>query len=465
MQTTNDEMTAAKNRNPIISAPAIAPSPKNASTTVSLFIVLLALVYGCHIRYMGITQTVVDTPIRADASDYFYYAENIHSLGIYSRAHNFESPSLPQPDALRAPGFPFFASIFMSATPYSAVKQTLIAQTFLQIVAFCLLTLVFLRTLQPTLAAIACFAVWSFPHFVTINTYYLSESLFTSLLLLSGFTLWASDTGKNTKALIACGLLFGLAALTRSVVEYFPIFILALTCLFSREHFKNVLVFSTAAIIPIAAWKARNLLAIGHTSDATLMLNALYHGSFPDFMYNGDPNSFGAPYRFDPDSEKVYNGLEATLNVIWNRATNNLTEYIAWYTFGKQVYMWSWSIVAGAGDIFIYPIIESPYLRLPDMIFSRAVHHFSHPFWVVFGLFSAAFFSTYNLRHNKITHPPTLVIGCSLLIVYIVLITAITAPYPRYAIPFKWILIFLSIYSIQVFSIWLHKMIQTQKFA
>lgn len=451
----------------------ITVNPNNHETTlkttkgsillIPIVIALFSIVYGCHLRYMGFTQTIIDSPLRADANDYFNYAKNLHTFGIYSREYANDNSQPPEPDALRSPGFPLFASLFVSTNPYFSVRQTLAAQTIIQIISFCLLSFIFFKTLKPFFASVASLLIWSFPHFVTINTYYLSESLFTSLLVLSLFFLWLNEQIKSDSSIALCGLLFGLAAITRPVVEYFPIFIFLLVVLFNRRHFKKTLWFLTAAIIPIIGWKIRNLLAIGQISDPTLMVTTIYHGSFPNFMYNGDPTTFGFPYRFDPDAEKVSSGLKATLSIIWDRANKNLLEYITWYTFGKQIYMWGWSIVNGAGDIFIYPIIKSPYLYLPDMMSSRALHYFTHPFWVISGLAGAVSFSFASLRGKAFQHQPLLVTMCSLLIVYLALIAAVTAPFPRYSIPVKWILFYLSIYSLQIIGVWLFKMIQIKK--
>ncbi len=128
--------------------------------------------------------------------------------------------------------------------------------------------------------------------------------------------------------LLLAGLLIGLAALVRPVIEYFPIFLLILCALFSRIYFKAALLISISALAPIILWKLRNITTIYALSDTTLMINGLYHGSFPNFMYNGDPNTFGFPYRFDPRANEVYQGVGATLNILKEKFIEKPWDYL-----------------------------------------------------------------------------------------------------------------------------------------
>jgi hypothetical protein len=69
-----------------------------------LAVVLLAL----EMRLTAVQLTEVDSPLRADALDYFSYAYNMVNGGYYSRI--LPDPQVvaaePQQDFLRSPGFP-----------------------------------------------------------------------------------------------------------------------------------------------------------------------------------------------------------------------------------------------------------------------------------------------------------------------------------------------------------------------
>ena len=335
---------------------------RNRYTHVFAYLLIgISIIYGIHVRYMAVTHTEIYLPIRADAFDYYNYAANLARWGIFSKQKiDKDYKESPKPDALRSIGFPAFASLFASEDTKASVQNVLIAQTLVQIVCFTLLSVVILKLLGVGWGVLAIFLLWSFPHFVSINTYYLTESLFTSVLALTVFSAWYfSDKQKFTLAgLIVCGLLIGVASLVRPVIQYFPFFVLLLSVFFYRKELPKALIFVGCALAPVLLWKLRNIIVIGVTSDPTLMINALYHGSFPGFMYNNDPSSFGFPYRFDPRAQEYYEGVGVTLGLIWERALNSPLEYINWYLLGKQNFLWQWSIVSGQGDIFIYPIIK-----------------------------------------------------------------------------------------------------------
>ncbi len=433
---------------------------KNLKSADKLFILLILIFigYGLHVRNVTISQTVVDGPIRADAFDYYNYSQNLSSYHIFSRQSAQQLETQPiTPDALRSPGFPFFASFFYSKDPGLTIQRTLSAQTIVQIVSFLLFTVFLIFTLGLRWSTPAIFLLWSFPHFASINTYYLSESIFTSFLTLIVFTTWLFDKRIPCPRVgaVIVGLLIGVTTLIRPTIEYFPLFLVLFTLLFNRKNLKNTIILSFAALVPIILWKIRNLLSIGQLSDPTLMINGLYHGSFPNFMYNNDPDSFGFPYRFDPRANEVYEGVGATLSIIFERFLKSPLEYIHWYAIGKQQYLWQWGIISGQGDIFIYPTIESPYYNLPDLKFTHLLNKIFHIAWIPIGLIS-----TFVVLARARIFPNTLnksILILALIAGYSVLIHVLVAPFPRYGIPFKIFLIPLSIILIKEATEWLLK--------
>lgn len=427
----------------------IQPREERFSLGLGL-LVIISILFGMHLRYVALIGTEVDDPLRADARDYFAYAYNISEFGVYSRVLPGESS--PEPDALRSPGFPFFASFFISETIGASITDLLWGQAVLQIICLLAFSYIIYRLLGQIYGAIAILLLWTFPHFVTINTYYLSESLFFSVLCLIAFFSWLyfQPGWQKRSILVVVGLLIGVGALVRPVLEYLPLFLLGVFCVFSRGSVRPVLWVALSAAIPILAWKIRNFYAIGSFSDSTLMANGLYHGSFPGFMFNGIPESFGFPYRFDPMATAVSGDVGATLAVIWERFVNSPIEYLQWYLWGKQSFLWQWGIVAGQGDIFIYPTVKSPYYSLGDVVASRNIHHLLHAGWVIVGALSAIGLLFWAFVRNKVDNSIKPWLLFSLIILYAALMHAVTAPFPRYGIPFKIFLIPLCLFGIKV---------------
>jgi hypothetical protein len=421
--------------------------------------VVITILYGLHLRNTAYKYTIVDQPIRADAYDYYFYAKNLAEFGVFSRkSKGVTRENPPVADALRSPGFPALASLFMNPSPGATISTTIAAQTILQVVCFLLLTFMFIKWLGLGWSIPAIILLWTFPHFVSINTYYLTESLFTSGLALFIFLYWyfSGERFVSAKGAIMCGLLLGLLALVRPVVQYMPWFISVAVLFQYRQAYRRVAIFLGMALLPIIAWKIRNLVAIGATSDPTLMINALYHGSFSGFMYNGIRESLGFPYRFDPHANEVKAGVGATLTLIGERFLAAPFKYLEWYLFGKQMFLWRWDILAGAGDIYIYPIFRSPYLTLPDMQWSHALNKIIHPYWIIGGFVSVVAILIRFFKSRASVQP--IVYLLVLIIMYVTLIHEIVAPFPRYSIPFKVALIAVAALGLKELTQWIMRL-------
>ena len=398
------------------------------------FFIFFLIVIGIYLRFLAIQHSLVDTPIRADARDYYSYAMNMHEWGVYSK--EYQAVKSPEPDALRSPGFPWFAYLFYASNQDVFVKNILIAQTIFQIISFTFLSLILYRFYGAIVALISCWFLWTFPHFVNINIYFLSESLFTSLLAgLIGMGI-LSHFSEHRKMLysVCFALLLGLAILVRPILQYFPLFLFVILFIYHRKVTCPAIVFLMIALLPMLLWGGRNLLTIGQWSDPTLMINGLYHGSFPWFMYHDLPESFGFPYHFDPQANEVYQGVGRTLEIIYERFVADPANYTRWYLAGKQFYLWQWSIIAGQGDIFIYPTLTSPYYDEQTSLLTYAVNKFIHLFWLVVAFLGLGIMIKKIIKRENV-HLGLFII--SAIFLYAILIHIIVAPFPRYGIPFK----------------------------
>lgn len=108
--------------------------------------------------------------------------------------------------------------------------------------------------------------------------------------------------------------------------------------------------------------------------------------------------------------------------------------YIRWYLVGKQFYLWQWSIIAGQGDIFIYPTLTSPYYDEQVSLLTHTVNKFIHLFWLVISFLGLGVIIKRILKRENV-HFGLIVVGAIFL--YAILIHIIVAPFPRYGIPFK----------------------------
>jgi len=403
----------------------------------SWLLLMLIVVLGAALRFQAISTTVVNNPIRADARIYYFAALNLERWSVFSKAE--PSESAPKPDAFVQPGLPFAITPLIE---YPPTERMLFHINTIQAILgtlTILLTFSFFRLFTtPTIALGAALLTAISPHLVVMTTYLLTETLFTFLLMscmvVFGYALRKEQT---VLAVIAGGLL-GLSALTRATTEYLPLFMLPFFFwLTTRRVFMQVVLpAALTALAIIAAWKLRNLIAIGAFSDPTLMVSALHHGIYPEFQFNGIPETLGIPYRFDPFTSQI-SGAGSILSELVRRAADEPLHYLWWYLIGKQVSLLSWNMIDGMGDIFIYPITASPYLDRSLFKATRVAALWLH---APLSIAAVAGCGIALIRPNwlglaEATRGPAQFVA--VLVLYFFAIHFVGAPYPRYGIPLR----------------------------
>ncbi len=141
--------------------------------------VLLILFLAYFFRVVMVDNTILPTPIRNDAREYYSYALNMKFNNTYSR--NFPKSVVdpaytPKPDKVRPPGYSLFLYPFVKFPPdMDMVHQVQFAQviidTFTVLVAFGFFKLF----LSYRLALFTSFLVAISPHLIAMNIYILTE--------------------------------------------------------------------------------------------------------------------------------------------------------------------------------------------------------------------------------------------------------------------------------------------------
>lgn len=403
----------------------------------SWLLLMLIIVLGAALRIQAISTTVVNNPIRADARIYYFAALNLERWSVFAKAE--PSESAPKPDAFVQPGLPFAITPLIE---YPPTERMLLRINTIQAILgtlTILLTFSFFKLIAtPTIALGAALLTAISPHLVVMTTYLLTETLFTFLLM--GYMLFFGYALRNENIVLAviAGCLLGLSALTRATTEYLPLFMLPfLYWATSRRVFLQiVLPTALTALAIIAAWKLRNLFAIGAFSDPTLMVSALHHGIYPEFLFNGIPETRGIPYRFDPFTSQI-SGAYSILTELVHRASDEPLHYVWWFLVGKQVSLLSWNMIDGMGDIFIYPITASPYLDQSLFKVTRVAALWLHAPLSIAAIVGCgiALIRPSWLRLAEATRIPTQLVA--ILVLYFFAIHFVGAPYPRYGIPLR----------------------------
>lgn len=402
---------------------------------------LLVLIIGLYLRVGAVINTVIDTPIRADARLYYLYGLNLKNHHVFSKTMPGETLV---PDAFAPPLYPMVIAPFLENPPNDKMLVNIgLAQAVLGAVTI-LFAFSLFRMLAGQLAGIVAATLTAIsPHLISMTVYVLTETLFTFFMMggLAGLTY--AITRNNIFIAIFSGVLIGLGALTRSTLEYFPLFVLlagGILFYFRRlesKNFRQIFFFAIAALAVVGVWKMRNLVMTGAFSDPTLAISTLHHGMYPDFMVDGRPESRGIPYRFDPRTIEITKSLSSVLQEIAHRFIEAPLQYFQWYLLGKPISLMSWSDAAGWGDIFVYAPIVSPYFSSAPFQWTRSCMLHTHVLLMLLG--SLAMFLMFLKPGLMRLTGAQAVAGMvvALLVAYFFLLHMIGAPFPRYGIPLR----------------------------
>ena len=421
-------------------------------------LIFLIAALGFYLRVRSVHETHVIAPLRADAGQYFAYAYNLRHKGTYSydvgNPHDLSSPV--RPDAMRPPGYPLFLMGFVDGLPNEGmISRIMLTQAIVSgltiMAAYCF----FLHVLPAVLSLSACLIIAISPHLIVMNSYILTETLFCFLLVILGWQAGRFARRPGSWAVLSLGLLMGLLALVRSSMQYMPlVFGLFLIVHWGwKRGFEYAVVCGFGFALVLSPWIGRNLLTLNRAADDRLAVSFLHHGIYPNFTYEGSPESYGYPYRFDPRSQEISQDTNSVLKEIKRRFWEEPTRHLMWFILKKPVSFWSWNIVQGMGDAFVYPVSDSPY-------FSDHLFQWSH--WMSFHLHWSMV--VLALCGSVLVWFPVSLLGistsvqftarfCSVLLLYFTLIHMIGVPFPRYSVPLRPFLYGMGLYTVYVLII------------
>jgi 4-amino-4-deoxy-L-arabinose transferase-like glycosyltransferase len=429
---------------------ALSAVPGSARRHALLVALLLCL--SAFVQLVTANRTVVDHPLRADAGEYFSYAWNLSRHGVYSIDPTWQrapEATPPTPDAYRPPGYPLFLLALGDPEPTDAfVRKAVLAQALLGVLGVWLLFALARRFLPFPWALAAAVPAALSPHLAVIGSCLLSETLFGVLLL--GATL-ATVRAAGSRHLGWCalaGVLWGAATLVRSTAGLFPPLLLAAALLPRLRAWRAPAALAFAVFLAsLSPWVLRNQSPSVAKPASSLMVKALAHGSYPGFMYEDRPESFGYPYRFDPRADEVARDLPSVLAHIGGRFRAQPMRYLRWYLLGKPGYFLAWGHVQG-WDVLVYPVIHSPWYEDRAFVLLRLLSQLAHWPLMVLGLLGAALAWTPRAA-SMLGSQRTLGLRlCSALVGYGVAFHVIVAPFPRYGLPFRPLLYALALFAL-----------------
>ncbi len=406
-------------------------------------VVLVAiLLCSALIQWTNIRETHVVAPGRPDAASYVSYAYNLREYGVYSRDRtwNAPTPSRPVADSVSPPGYPLFLVPFMRGAPdMDFMARVVLAQAGLGVISTLLVFLLAARILHPMLACTVALLAAITPQLSVISVYVLTESLFTCLLLASTWAFVRATQSTRTNAWLLAGFLFGLCCLVRPTLQALPPLALAVIALVPRwRHWLRGALLATACWAALLApWVVYQRSLPRDSDQPSLFRATIYHGSFPDFVYDGHVENFGYPARDDPHAAQIMASNAGLAEWVGGRMRAAPLRYLRWYVLGKPRYFLAWDDnVAAMGDVFIYPVDASPYFNRPMFRLTHALMVGLHWPLMLLGIAGGVL----ALGHQRwlALVPGARRGACVVGIVFLsaIVFHVIGAPYPRYGIPF-----------------------------
>ena len=419
--------------------------------TLLIFVGILLL--GSYMRNESIYGTTVIFPIRADAREHLTYAYNLRYKGTYSKDNSaiLHPDRSVKPDAYRNPGYPLFISMFVEDKPSNKnVLDITFAQMILSSITLVIAFYVFQGFLSKSWALAAAFLTAISPHLITANSYILTETLFCFILVLTAAI--ARLFAEKPSIFRAAGIGICLAGgfLVRPSLLYFPIVILVFFCIhFGRKRgFFYFFGLLAGFVVVVSPWFIRNLVTLKTISDPSLKIAFLHHGLYPDFTYNDDENTFGYPYQHDPRSEEIMRNTGTVLNEIVSRFQNRPVEHILWFVFKKPIALWSWNMVQGYQEVFIYEVSSTPY---QDNKLFRLTHRLARLLhWPIVGLAFMGLWITWFTGRLYGDSVPKMLLAryVSVLLIYFTLLHMAGAPFPRYTVPLRPLLYAMAMFTL-----------------
>ena len=410
---------------------------------------LLVLVVGVSffLRYQSFAQTELSRYPNGDAAKYLLYAYNLKNFGVYGKTDMaLLPPNTPrdaaqqsiEPGSLVTPGYPFFVAYFLGGEYTEDQRDNIIRTQVILSVLTVLLTYFVFSPVNPYVGLGAAALTAFSPHLVNMNLFLLTEPLFCFLLVSFIFLLSRLRRESPAPLFLLTGIVFGMATLTRPWVQGY-LFLLIPFMMLSTWKIKlsRVALLVLGFAILMSPWLLRNQLTFGFMVDPTLSVASFHHGMYPDMMYDGNPESLGVAYNFDPMAAELGKSSDTTIAELKRRASEEPWTYLRWYTVGKTVSVLSWSMIAAADATFVYVANNTPYFSAPFFYHSSYAMEQVHGLLMILAL-AATFVVWLPRRSLKVSEDSLLFLrATSLLVLYFLVMHSIGAPYPRYSVPMR----------------------------
>jgi hypothetical protein len=281
--------------------------------------------------------------------------------------------------------------------------------------------------------------------------YCLTETLFSFLLASAMFTLLYSFIVRKFRYFIISAFFWGFAYLTNETALFIPYLLMVMWLFISRHKplglkidpktpFKYGIAFILIFSLFPTGWMIRNAtqLSLEAPKAANRAIATMSHGAYPDFFYKTERYKY-FPYREDPEQPRFGSNFSNFLDILTDRVKERPFKFFIWYFFQKPYYLWSWHILQGQGDIYVYPVKESLYSISKFAAITKNIFWIFHPIFLCINFVGTVFILVHikKLKTAEIKAEGLILISLSIIFIYYTLLHMIFAPWPRYAVPLR----------------------------
>ncbi len=276
--------------------------------------VILAVALAVRIAAVAVHPDYV--PI-GDPADYERIARSVSEDGKYPG----RTEGLPGPSAYRPPVYPVALGVVYAVAPVEERTWARLVQALVGTVTVALVGLVAwlaLRRRRVALVAMAVAAVW--PPMWVLNGALLSESVFVPLTLGAVAAALVARERGTWRWIVACGVLVGLAWLTRAngVALLLPVAV-ALWGVHRRRWLAPVAMAAVAALT-VAPWTIRNAVVMDHFVPVAVEDGYGLAGTYNDVARNHEQFPAAWVNWYDvPSNVRIVRSVEND-EIAWNDA-------------------------------------------------------------------------------------------------------------------------------------------------
>jgi 4-amino-4-deoxy-L-arabinose transferase-like glycosyltransferase len=288
------------------------------------------------------------------------------------------------------------------------------------------------------------------PHSISMGGYLLTETTFSFLAIVAGYlTLFGLFRGKRYVSAVA-GFVFGLAYLVNPVIFFVPFLLAGVALLVRRKRSPGettdsggrsgrcLAYFLVPFLCVVALWSGRNYLDVprGSQSAYDRALANFIIGAHSDFfeIYRKNPRDPNNPAGID--SHNAHGSWGKFVPVLLGRIESAPWAYAKWYLLEKPYLLWSWNILVGQGDIYVYPVIKSLYSSSKSALASYSLMKALHPPMLMLALLGVPLLLWHLSRGTASAEIAVLYT----ILIYVTVVYVVFQAEPRYSVPFRSVL-------------------------